>query len=239
MSIKDGMQSISLRTWAVIASGAAVLAGVIAAAIYFDLQQFYLGLMDAVSRLGWLAPVIFVLLYIIAALLFIPGSPLTLGAGALFGFSKAFIIAQTGSTTAAVCAFLLARYVARDWVAKRIHRNPKFRAMDKAVGSEGWKIVLLTRLSPAFPFNPLNYALGLTRVRFRTYVWATFIGIIPGELVFIYIGTLAGNLARVGEEVSERTVWEWGLYGLGFLATVAITVVITRLARNALSARMS
>jgi uncharacterized membrane protein YdjX (TVP38/TMEM64 family) len=239
MSIKDGLHSISRRTWAAIAAGAAVLAAVIAAAIYFDLQQFYLGLMDSVSRLGWLAPVIFVLLYIIAAILFIPGSPLTLGAGALFGFSKALIIAQIGSTAAAVCAFLLARYVARDWVARRIQRNPKFRAMDKAVGGEGWKIVLLTRLSPAFPFNPLNYALGLTRVRFRTYLWATFLGIIPGELVFVYIGTLAGNLARLGEEVSDRTVWEWGLYGIGFLATVAVTVVITRLARSALSARMS
>ena len=222
-----------------IISIAALLVGVaIAAAIYFDLQDYYLIVMDKISRLGQYGPILFIALYIAAAVLLLPGSPLTLGAGALFGFYPAFVIAQLGSTLGAACAFLLARYVARDWLAKRIKRNAKFTAIDKAVGGEGWKIVLLTRLSPAFPFNPLNVALGLSRVRFRTYVWTTFVGIIPGELVFIYIGTLAGNLARIGDEMNQRTTWEWGLYGMGFLATVAVTVVITRIARNALSAHM-
>jgi uncharacterized membrane protein YdjX (TVP38/TMEM64 family) len=222
-----------------IIAGAAVLLVIMIVVIrYFDLHQLYLGIMAWMSGLGPLGPILFILLYIVAAVLFIPGSPITLGAGAIFGFFNALIIAQIGSTLAAACAFLVGRYVARERVARRIRRKSKFKAIDEAVGKEGWKIVLLTRLSPAFPFNPLNYALGLTKVRFKTYLWATFIGIIPGELVFVYIGTLAGNLARLGDEMRERTMWEWGLYGIGFLATVAVTVVITRLARNALSSRM-
>jgi uncharacterized membrane protein YdjX (TVP38/TMEM64 family) len=239
MKITSMLASISGRIKLLIAAAAVLLVLAVAAFIYFDLEQYYLVIMDGLSRLGIFGPIIFIVLYIVAAVLFIPGSPLTLGAGALFGFTNAFIIAQIGSTSAAACAFLLSRYVARGRVEKRIRPNPKFRALDKAVGKEGWKIVLLTRLSPAFPFNALNYAMGLTQVRFKTYLWCTFLGIVPGELVFVYIGVLAGNLARLGDEMSRRTVWEWGLYGIGFLATVAVTVVLTRLAKNTLSARMS
>src|SRR5690606_28498352 len=111
--------------------------------------------------------------------LLIPGSALTLGAGALFGVFWGTVYASTGATLGATCAFLIGRYLARDWVAARIARRPAFVAIDRAVAEEGWKIVGLTRLSPIFPFVLLNYAFGLTRVSLRDYVFASWLGMLP------------------------------------------------------------
>jgi uncharacterized membrane protein YdjX (TVP38/TMEM64 family) len=135
------------------------------------------------------------------------------------------------ATLGATAAFLVGRYLARDWVARKIEKNPKFRAIDKAVAEEGWKIVLLTRLSPIFPFNLLNYAFGLTRIRLREYVLASWIGTMPGTILYVYIG----SLARAG--VRHTTPAEWVLRGVGLLASLAVTVVLTRVAKKALNKR--
>ncbi|HSW50743.1 MAG TPA: VTT domain-containing protein, partial [Bryobacteraceae bacterium] len=113
--------------------------------------------------------------------------------------------------------------------------------VDNAVAAEGWKIVGLTRLSPVFPFNLLNYAFGLTRVSLRDYVVASWIGMIPGTVMYVYLGSLAGSLAELGlkEGGRARTQAEWALYAVGLVATVAVTVVITRIARRALNLRIN
>jgi uncharacterized membrane protein YdjX (TVP38/TMEM64 family) len=144
-----------------------------------------------------------------------------------------------GATLGATCAFLTGRYLARNWVARRIAGNEKFKAVDEAVGREGWKIVLLTRLSPIFPFNLLNYAYGVTQVRLRHYILASAVGMIPGTAMYVYLGSLAGDLASLGAGGQTRTTAEWVLYGVGLLATVAVTVFVTRVARKALAARLS
>ena len=120
-----------------------------------------------IAGLGAWGPVIFILLYILATVLFVPGSLLTLGAGALFGVVRGSVICSIAATLGATCAFLVGRYVARDWGSLRIEGHPKFKAIDEAVAEEGWKIVGLTRLSPVFPFNLLNYAFGVTRVSLK------------------------------------------------------------------------
>lgn len=193
----------------------------------------------AIAGLGAWGPALFVVLYVVATVLFLPGSILTLGAGVVFGLVRGAVIVSVSATLGATAAFLVGRYLARDWVARKIEGNARFRAIDEAVAREGWKIVGLTRLSPVFPFNLLNYAFGLTRVGLRAYVLASWIGMMPGTLMYVYIGSLAGDLAAVGAGQRARTPAEWALYAVGLVATVAVTVYVTRLARGALQRRIS
>ena len=226
------------NTFKVIAA-AVMIVVLVAAAELFDLQQVLHDALTWISGLGVLGPVIFAGLYILACVLSLPGFILTLGAGAVFGVITGFIAVSIGSTLGAACAFLIGRYLARDLVAARIAGNEKFKAVDEAVGREGWKIVLLTRLSPVFPFNLLNYAFGLTKVSLKHYFFASWLGMIPGTVMYVYIGSLAGDLAGLGGAGRARTTGEWVLYGIGLLATLIVTVFVTRLARKTLSERIS
>ena len=174
------------------------------------------------------------------ACLFLPGSILTLGAGVVFGVVKGSIIVSFASTLGATVAFLVGRYLARGWISGKIEGNAKFKAIDDAIGREGWRIVALTRLSPIFPFNLLNYAFGVTRVPLVQYVLASWIGMMPGTIMYVYLGSLAGSLATLGGASGgqARTPAQWALYAVGLLATVAVTVYVTRIARRALSQRI-
>jgi uncharacterized membrane protein YdjX (TVP38/TMEM64 family) len=193
------------------------------------------GAAEAIAGLGAWGPPLFALLYVAAAVCFLPGSVLTLGAGAIFGVPRGVAIVSVSATLGATAAFLVGRYLARGWVERRIGANPRFRAIDDAVAREGWKIVGLTRLSPVFPFSLLNYAFGLTRVSLRDYVVASWIGMLPGTLMYVYLGSLAGELAAAGSGRGARTPAEWALYAVGLAATVAVTLYVTRLARRALA----
>ena len=213
--------------------GILIVAVVVAAIVYFKLPAVLRDLLksalDWISGLGIWGLVIFVVIYILACVLFIPGSILTVGAGALFGVVKGSILVSISSTFGATAAFLVGRYLARDWVAKKIAGNPKFSAIDRAVADEGWKIVGLVRLSPVFPFSLLNYAFGLTRVSLRDYVLASWIGMMPGTVLYVYIGSLANAGAR------QTTPVEWALRGVGLVATIVVTVILTRIAKKALA----
>lgn len=234
---REGGQSTGPTIAKVIIGGVVVIA-LIAAAKYFDVQQGFRDVLAWISGLGALGPLIFIALYIVASVLFLPGTVLTLGAGVVFGVVEGSIAVSIGATLGAACAFLVGRYLVRDWIAAKISGKEKFRAVDEAVGKEGWMIVLLTRLSPAFPFNLLNYAFGLTKVSFGDYFFASFVGMIPGTVMYVYIGSLTGSLATLGAEGHTRTTGEWVFYGVGLLATVAVTVLVTRVARKALSSRI-
>jgi uncharacterized membrane protein YdjX (TVP38/TMEM64 family) len=192
-----------------------------------------------IGQLGGWGPPTFVLLYVVATVLFVPGSALTLGAGALFGVIRGSIIVLAGATLGATCAFLIARYLARDWVARKLSVDTRFLALDKAIATEGWKIVGLLRLSPVVPFNLLNYALGLTRVSLPDYFFASMIGMIPGTLMYVYAGALLGDLVNSSSVRRPKTPAEWCLYAVGLLATIIVTFYITRLARRSLSERTS
>lgn len=187
-----------------------------------------------VDQLGPTGPAIFILLYVAACVFFIPGSALTLGAGAIFGVVRGSIIVSVGSTLGATAAFLIGRYFARDWIARKIGEKEKFAAIDQAVGREGWKIVGLTRLSPAFPFSLLNYAYGLTKVSLRDYVLASWIGMMPGTIMYVYLG----SLARLGVEAQQATTAQTALKIVGLLATIVVTVYFTRIAKAALAKRV-
>lgn len=208
------------------------VAAVVAAFVFLDVRAVLREGLDLVARLGPWGPIIFIVVYIVATVLFLPGSVLTLGAGAVFGLAWGSVYVSIASTLGATAAFLTGRYLARGWVAKKIEGNAAFAAIDRAVAAEGWKIVGLTRLSPAFPFSLLNYAFGLTRVGLRDFVVASWIGMMPGTVMYVYIGSLA---RAAGDRT--RTPGEWALLAVGLLATIAVTVVITRIARTALAKR--
>ncbi len=208
----------------------------VAGSKYFHFRELLTSALRWVSGLGMWGPVIFIIIYIAACILLFPAAILTLGAGAIFGVVEGSVIVSISATLGATAAFLVGRYLARDWVARKIEENRKFQSIDEAVAKEGWKIVALTRLSPVFPFVLLNYAYGLTKVSLRDFFFASWIGMIPGTVMYVYIGSLAGDLAKLSAGGRARTSGEWVLYGVGFLATVAVTVFVTRIARRALAA---
>lgn len=190
--------------------------------------------LEWIDGLGAVGAIAFIGIYIIVTVAFLPGSIPTLSAGVIFGVFWGSLYVFVGATIGATAAFLVGRYLARGWVAKKIAGNTKFRAIDEAVGREGLKIVLLTRLSPIFPFNLLNYAYGLTGVSLKDYFFGS-VGMIPGTIMYVYIGSLAGNLAAIGtgNQPSNPTV-EWAIRIIGLIATVAVTVYVTKIARKAL-----
>ncbi len=205
----------------------------------FNPQEILRNALQWIDSLGSVGAIAFITLYIIATVAFLPGSILTLGAGVVFGVILGSLYVFIGATLGATAAFLVGRYLARGWVSQKIEGNNKFRAIDEAVATEGFKIVFLTRLSPVFPFNLLNYAFGVTGVSLKDYFLGC-IGMIPGTIMYVYIGSLAGSLARIGteEQPSNPTV-QWALRIIGFIATVGVTVYVTRLARKALEEKVS
>jgi uncharacterized membrane protein YdjX (TVP38/TMEM64 family) len=205
----------------------------------FNPQDLLRNALQWIDSLGIIGGIALIAIYIIATVAFLPGSILTLGAGVVFGVSLGAVYVFVGATLGAIAAFLVGRYLARGWISKKIKGNQKFAAIDRAVAKEGFKIVLLTRLSPAFPFNLLNYAFGITGVSLKDYALGS-IGMIPGTVMYVYIGSLAGDLARIGTE-SQPTdpAIQWAIRIIGFIATVAVTVYVTRIARKALAEKVS
>ncbi len=191
---------------------------------------------DWVHQLGPLGPIAFIAGYALAAVGFVPGSLLTLAAGAVFGVGLGAVYALLGATLGASGAFLISRHVARDAFQRRMAAYPRFSSIDRAVSRKGWKVVVLLRLSPLFPFTLLNYALGLTRIRFVDFLVAS-VGMLPGTLLYTYSGKVAGDIATLAARHSPpRTAAYYVVLGLGLAATVAVTTVVTRLARRALAA---
>ncbi|MCH7871989.1 MAG: TVP38/TMEM64 family protein, partial [Planctomycetes bacterium] len=176
--------------------------------------------------------------YVVAALAFFPGSALTLTAGAVFGLAWGTVTVSLASTTAAALAFLIARYLARDKVAKQAQRYPRFKAIDGAIEAGGWKIIAMLRLSPAMPFSLGNYLFGLTAIRFRPYVLASWLFMLPGTFLFVYLGHIGteGLRSAAGAEQGKSPA-EWALLGVGLLATIAVSVYVARLSRKALGER--
>ncbi len=207
---------------------------------YFGIQDYLQQALQWIESLGPVGILWFISLYVIATVLFVPGTILTLGAGVIFGVVWGSLYVFIGATLGALAAFLVGRYFARNWVENQIKDNSKFQAIDRAVGKEGWKIVGLTRLSPLFPFNLLNYAFGITQVSLSDYTIGS-LGMIPGTVAYVYIGALAGNLATLGTHAPESNASgvQSALKILGAIATVAVTIYITLKAKQALDQKIS
>lgn len=216
-----------------------VIAGLLVAVLLLIASFFrenigdWLGEFQAwVKGAGLKGALAYIIVYVIATHLLAPAWILTVGAGAIYHLFYAVALASVASTLGAACSFILARSFLRGTIEKKISGNETFATIDKAIAEQGWKIVLLIRLSPMFPYNLLNYALGLTRVRFIHYVLASWIGMFPGTFMYVYLGSL-GNFDN-----RDKSLGEWIFFGGGLAATIAVSVWVARIARNALKNRI-
>ena len=242
-SIRRGLKLMlfSLLGGALLAAGPALAqAGASQAAgpfaIFGQIQQLLVSLVSWIDGLGPIGSVVFILAYVAVTVAFLPASVITLGAGFVFGVLKGSILVFIGAMLGATAAFLIGRFVARDWIAQKVAGNRFFSALDGAIADEGLKLIFLIRLSPAFPFNLLNYALGLTKVTLKDYVLGTT-GIIPGTIMYVYLGSLIGDIAMLGTgDAPSSPVVDWTIKILIFVTVVAITLYITKIARKALKA---
>lgn len=200
----------------------------------FPVQGYVTRVIKYVEGMGHWGVIIYGAIYIFACVAFIPGSIMTLGAGFLFGIVNGSITISIASTSGAALAFLIGRTVARGWVESKARANPKFNAIDTAVRKNGIKIVLLTRLSPVFPFTLLNYLFGVTRIAFWEYVLASWIGMLPGTIMYIYFGSAVKNLTDLVGGGPNGGPMRFISLVVGLLATVAVTIYITRIAKKAL-----
>ena len=216
--------------------GVIVAAALLAGLLLLPVNHWALLLVEWIRDAGAVGVVVYTLAYILATVLLLPGSILTLGAGFAYGPVWGTVLVSPVSVVAATLAFVLGRTVARNWVSRRMEKNPRFAAINKAIGESGFKIVFLLRLSPIFPFNVLNYALGLTRVRLRDYVIASFFGMLPGTFLYVYLGSLVTSASELlsGKRPSAGP-WGQVLYWGGLAATLLVTLLITRIARRALN----
>lgn len=189
-----------------------------------------------IDSLGLWGPLVFGLIYVAAVVALLPGSTLTLAAGALFGLVGGTVVASLASTTGAALAFLISRYLARQRIAAQLEHYPTFNAIDKAIGESGWKIVALLRLSPAVPFNLQNYLYGVTDIRFSTCVLTSWLTMLPATFLYVYLGHIGRESleAAAGGAERSRSPAEWTILIVGLLATFAVTAYLTYLARKAL-----
>jgi uncharacterized membrane protein YdjX (TVP38/TMEM64 family) len=208
-----------------------VLAAVLLAARFLPLQAGARGFAAWIQGAGWTGLAAFFVVYVLATVLGLPASPLTLVAGALLGPVRGLLLVSPSSVAGAVAAFLLGRTLLRAWVRERTSRSPGLSALDAAVGRDGWRLVVLLRLSPVFPFALLNYALGGTRIGLGAYALASWIAMVPGTFLYVSLGAAAGAAAGIGGR-PQMPAW---LLWLGLAATLAVTARIAFLARRALA----
>jgi uncharacterized membrane protein YdjX (TVP38/TMEM64 family) len=218
---------------AVVASG--LILGSVAAVITL-LARYGIG-----PVLAWIAAArgmsgtVFVIVYVLAAIVLVPDSLLTIAAGVIFGLVRGVILVSVGSMLGAAAAFFLGRTFAREWVHRRAERWLKFHAMNRAISRHGFWLVFLTRLSPIIPYGPLNYAYSITTVRVRDYLIASWIGMLPATVLYVYAGTVAATLTAV---IAGRTsLGQKGniLLFAGLLATIVMIVLLTYFTKRELA----
>ncbi|MDH5526497.1 MAG: TVP38/TMEM64 family protein [Nitrospirota bacterium] len=218
-----------------IAASVLVVAALVGVLLLFDLDKQIVPLLNRLQGMGAWAPFLFVVLMAGAVLFLLPGVPFTAGAGFVFGVGKGTLCVVLGTTLGATLAFLIARHLFGERARRAILAHPRLHRINRELAPQGWKVVLITRLVPFFPFKLSNYFFGLTSIRLRSFVGGTLLGIIPFSLNSVYLGSIAADLTTLGAGGRERTPLEWGLYGAGFLVAVGVLLYLNRMARRAMA----
>lgn len=215
-------------------------AGLAAGFVFLPLGEWAVDLVDYVRGAGAPGVLIYALVYIVATVLLVPGSLLTIGAGSVWGLWGGVALVLPASLIGAQLAFFAGRYLARDWVGRKVASKPRLAAVDEAIGGSGFQIVFLLRLSPLVPFALLNYFLGITAARARDYFLASAVGMIPGIFLYVYIGSLVTNAAALSTgETPEAGLWGRVLFWGGLVATLVVTIYVSRLARRKLDEKLA
>jgi uncharacterized membrane protein YdjX (TVP38/TMEM64 family) len=220
---------MTTKQWVKIAALLLVIAAIIVAFRVLPVADWLRHFQTYVRGLGALGYIVYISVYAVCVVAFVPASILTLGAGAIFGFAGGTIVVVIGATIGATLAFLLARTVMRKRIEAMTATNAKFRALDRAIANEGMKIVFLVRLAVVFPFTYINYAFGLTAIPLWRYVLATFLGIIPATAAFVFASSAATNAATTSTSSITKTV-----YIAGAVIAIIVSVLIGRIATRAI-----
>jgi len=241
--------SVKNRQWLKPAVFVVVAAALFMAWLVLPVKDSLQVALQWMQSLGWIGLLALGVGYAVACVALVPGSVLTLGAGflaaaiwpdnAILALVIGTAVVSIASTTGASLSFLLGRTLARDWIAEKIRNNTKFFAIDQAVGESGLKIVLLFRLSPIFPFNLLNYGLGLTKVAFRHYLLASWVGMLPGTVMYVYFGSAAQSLTALAADKRETPSAQQLVFFVGLAATIAVVVLVTRIAGKTLKRKIA
>jgi uncharacterized membrane protein YdjX (TVP38/TMEM64 family) len=233
ISNKGSVAQFSLA--GMIAVSTLFVAVVLAVLIYFDIQQQALLLLQWLESQGVWALLLFILIMVLVVILLLPGVLFTVGAGFVFGVVEGSIGVVLGTTLGATLAFLLARYLLGSRARQYVLSHTKLKFFSDELTPQGWKIVMLTRLVPFFPFKLSNYFFGLTSFSLRGFVGGTLLGVIPFSVHNVYLGSIAADVTNLGERHLDRTPIEWTLYIGGFLAVLITLLYLKRLAQRALS----
>lgn len=223
---KQSMTGRHIASAALLACG---LAAVVLAWFLLPVREWLEALVGWIRLQGIWGVVAFAIVYIVVVVALVPAEIMSIAAGLIFGV-LGFPLVVISATIGAILAFLLSRYMAREFMRKRLESRPLFRALDRAIAQEGWKVVVLFRLNPLIPFNLQNYFFGATAIALKPYALATFFGIMPGSAAFVYLGTL-GGLAAGGEQAGAFKI---GLVVLGLAATVVVVALLGRAAKQKL-----
>jgi uncharacterized membrane protein YdjX (TVP38/TMEM64 family) len=208
---------------------ALVLISVVLAWFLFPVREWLESLVGWIRSQGVWGVIAFAIAYIVLVVALAPAEIMSIAAGLIFG-AWGFLLVIISATIGAILAFLVARYLARDFVRKHLERKPLLRALDGAIAQEGWKVVALFRFNPLIPFNLQNYFFGATAIGLKPYALATLFGIMPGSAAYVYLGTL-GGIAASGEQAGR---FKLGLVIVGLVATIIIVALLGRTAKRKL-----
>lgn len=209
-----------------------LLAMILTAAYFLNRSGFLQKTLGWIEGRGAWGPAIFVLVYTLSCIFFVPSFIFTFSGGVLFGIGKGLLLSLAGTGAGSLAAFLIGRYLAREPVEKMIARNPEFQKLAAALRKKGWKVILLARFSPLFPFLIGNYAFGLTPIRASHYLIASVLGTIPSALVYTYLGFITGGFASFAREGRTRTGSEWLLLIFGLAATLGLAWYLRKFAEK-------
>ncbi len=209
-----------------------LLAIFITASIVFDLSSVLVNLIARVQGAGIIAYIVFFLLYVLSTVFLIPGSLLTLASGFFFGFGLGSFLTVISATFGLAVAFMVSRYAMHDWATKQFAKRQYTQAINTAIKKRGSIIVLLLRLCPLVPFNALNYVLGLTSIRYIPYVLISFVGIIPGSILFTYFGSVANTITSLTEKAGPPDTLRWIMLGWGVVSASIAAGIISRVAKK-------
>lgn len=219
---------IGWRKWLPIVGVLLLIGAVFVACVSIgDMPAATFELLEWVDELGRWGLVFYFALYIAVVIFLLPGIGFTLGAGFLFGFIWGGLVVVGALAIGSGSAFLLARYVFGKSLTRKLQENPRARLLNQGLQKEGWKIVLISRFSPIFPFKLSNYFFGLTRIPFRHFFFANLVGVIPLSLLNVYIGSLAAEFVELTQRKAEP--WEWIVYLAGLFSAVGVLYLIFRM----------
>jgi len=198
-----------------------------------NFTDYLLDSIEWVQHHGVVGMLWFVVLYSLTCVFFLPGSILTLGAGAIYGFWIGTLIVTISSAVGAAASFLIARYLAHGWIQRKLGHTRRFHALERAVGKEGWKIILISRISPIVPHSLVSYAAGLTNISFWRFTIASFLGFLPLSAAYAYIGALLGDALRVHASLAPHDPVSWTFYIAGLIVTIVVVILVARAATKA------